>query len=68
MYGNYDYNLYRNMSSGAIIFVSVLYLALIILAIVAMWRIFTKAGEKGWKCLIPVYGAYVEYKIGWEGK
>ena len=39
-----------------------------ILLIVARWRIFTKAGEKGWKALIPIYTDYTMYKISWETK
>ena len=35
----------------------------IILIIVAEWRIFEKAGEKGWKSLIPIYGQYILFKI-----
>lgn len=27
---------------------------------------FTKAGEAGWKSIIPVYGDYVSYKITWQ--
>ena len=29
-----------------------------ILQIIANWNIFTKAGEAGWKSLIPIYGDY----------
>ena len=40
-----------------------------ILMVIAWWRIFTKAGEKGWKSLIPIYNMWVAYKIvgmsGW---
>ena len=34
---------------------------------IADWKIFTKAGEPGWKSLIPVYNLYVEYDICWNG-
>ena len=34
-----------------------------VLLIVAHWKIFEKAGEKGWKILIPFYGQYVLFKI-----
>lgn len=34
-----------------------------ILYIIAMWKIFNKAGEKGWKSLIPIYNIAVFYKI-----
>lgn len=34
-----------------------------ILVIIAEWKIFEKAGEKGWKSLIPIYGQYILFKI-----
>ena len=34
-----------------------------IITIIANWKIFTKAGEKGWKSLIPVYNTVVLFKI-----
>lgn len=34
-----------------------------ILQIIASWMVFKKAGEPGWKCLIPIYNAYIMYKI-----
>lgn len=41
-----------------------------ILSIVAMWIIFKKAGQAGWKCLIPIYNVYTLVKIvdgnGWK--
>lgn len=37
-----------------------------ILQIVANWKIFTKAGQAGWKSIIPIYGDYVSYKIAWQ--
>lgn len=33
---------------------------------VAYWKIFTKAGEAGWKSLIPLYNSYIQYKISWN--
>lgn len=35
------------------------YLAIVILLIVSIWRVYEKAGEAGWKCLIPFYSTYV---------
>ncbi len=40
--------------------------AWLVLQIVAWWKIFTKAGEKGWKCLIPFYSQYTQFKITWD--
>lgn len=37
-----------------------------LLQIAANWRIFTKAGEDGWKSIIPVYSDYISYKIAWQ--
>ncbi|MBR1796081.1 hypothetical protein IJ765_02375 [Candidatus Saccharibacteria bacterium] len=34
-----------------------------ILTVIAGWKIFEKAGEKGWKSLIPIYNNYLLYKI-----
>ena len=46
-----------------------LYLAAIVLSIVTMWKVFTKAGEAGWKSLIPFLNLYILFKIagrnGW---
>jgi len=42
---------------------SFFYFAFIVLAIVAMWKVFTKAGEEGWKSIIPIYNTIVLLKI-----
>ena len=34
-----------------------------VLLVIAQWKIFTKAGEAGWKSLIPIYNMVVLYKI-----
>lgn len=39
---------------------------IMVLEIVAYWKLFEKAGEEGWKSLIPVYSGYMIYKIGWQ--
>ena len=40
-----------------------------VIMIAAMWKIFTKAGQPGWACLIPIYNIYILCKIvgrpGW---
>jgi uncharacterized membrane protein YoaK (UPF0700 family) len=46
--------------SGTVI---VIYLAIVVLMIVAMWKVFTKAGEPGWACIIPIYSTIVMLKI-----
>jgi hypothetical protein len=38
-------------------------LALAVLEIAAGWRLFTKAGERGWKSLIPIYSTIILLRI-----
>jgi hypothetical protein len=42
---------------------SIVYLALLVVMIIAYWKIFTKAGEEGWKCLIPIYNVIILLRI-----
>jgi Family of unknown function (DUF5684) len=37
--------------------------AIIAVMIVAVWKVFTKAGEPGWAALIPIYNAIVYLRI-----
>lgn len=41
-------------------------IALWIIQIIAYWKIFTKAGEKGWKSIIPLYNSYTILKLVWK--
>ena len=36
---------------------------IVILQLIAMWKIFTKAGQKGWKSIIPIYNLVILYRI-----
>jgi signal peptidase I len=45
--------------NGYLIFIVVTFIAVII----GLWKIFEKAGEKGWKVLIPFYNFYIWLKI-----
>src|SRR2546425_533601 len=42
---------------------AVVFLAFTVLTFVAFWKIFSKAGEPGWKALVPIYGAVVFLRI-----
>lgn len=44
-------------------FTLALCVAIAVLIIIAGWKIFEKAGEKGWKILIPIYDIYILFKI-----
>lgn len=54
-----------DMSPGVIL----LYVAVILVYVIAMWRIFDKAKKPGWAAIVPFYNAYIELKIvgrpGW---
>jgi hypothetical protein len=45
------------------------WLAIAVIAIIAMWKIFVKAGQPGWAAIIPIYNLYIMLKVigrpGW---
>ena len=43
----------------------IVWLVVMVAMIVAMWKLFEKAGEAGWKSLIPFYSNYILFKIAW---
>ncbi len=51
---------------GVIGVIAVIALVWCVIVIIANWKIYTKAGEAGWKCLIPFYSQYVLFKITWD--
>lgn len=66
---NSTYNI-NNLTPGEAAFagglLGTLMISLVVFAIfliIAMWKIFEKAGVKGWKSLIPIYNIYCAFKI-----
>lgn len=49
--------------AGTLVLLSV---AVWVLLIIAYWKMFTKAGEKGWKSIIPIYNIYVAFNLCWK--
>ena len=49
--------------------VGIFYLAFIIFIIASLWKVFEKAGQDGWKAIVPIYNFYVLLQIvgrpGW---
>ena len=47
----------------------IIMLAIAVVFIIGMWKMFEKAGQPGWACLIPIYNIYVLTQIagrpGW---
>lgn len=41
----------------------VLYVALVVLLVASMWKLFAKAGKPGWAALIPIYNTIVLIEI-----
>ncbi len=71
-YGSYYPSSYYNSriaagAAGAIFagvgLILLFVLALYVILIIAQWKMFTKAGEDGWKSLIPIYNMVILYKI-----
>lgn len=48
------------------VFALIVALMLLVLQVIAYWKLFQKAGQPGWKALIPVYSDYVLYGIAWK--
>jgi uncharacterized protein DUF5684 len=54
----------QSQPSGTGVSIGVLvYLAVIVLCIVGMWKVFTKAGQPGWASIIPIYNLIVLLQI-----
>ena len=72
-YYNYTYSSpYSTASTAAgvgfitglfIVFLVLIVLACVIHVVIAEWKIFKKAGQEGWKSLIPIYNIYTMLKI-----
>jgi len=46
------------------VFAFLLYFAFVVFMIASQWKVYTKAGQPGWACLIPIYNVYILLKIG----
>lgn len=70
---NYSYttsNLDTVTNSGALaglaafgVVIWILSMAVAVVSIIAMWKIFTKAGKPGWAAIIPIYNTIVLFQI-----
>lgn len=59
---------YTGIIGGFLVFIAILWLvcmACVVVQFIGMWKTFSKAGEPGWKCLIPIYNNYTLCKIVW---
>ncbi len=58
---DYSYNYSMDSIPPGLMFVNLL---VAVFYLFCMWKLFTKAGQAGWKCLIPIYNYYIMLKIG----
>lgn len=49
--------------AGAIFIIFAIWAVLVIVGIISLWKIFTKAGQPGWAAIIPVYNYYILTKV-----
>ena len=41
----------------------IVYIAIIVVEVAALWKVFVKAGQPGWAAIIPIYNLYVLLKV-----
>lgn len=49
--------------NAALILFFVVYIGVIVLMIVSMWKVFKKANQPGWASIVPYYNYYIMVKI-----
>lgn len=66
MHYSYSYSAGLGAAFGGIfVFLMLVFLAVGIVGLVSMWKIFEKAGYAGWKALIPIYNMYCLFEMTW---
>ena len=58
-------NLFQVIIRSVVAF-SIVSIVWYIILVVANWKIFTKAGEAGWKSIVPFLNLFVLFKISWK--
>ena len=56
---NYGAEAAAGMGAG----VMIVWLAVVVLLVAALWKIFTKAGQPGWASIVPIYNLIVALQI-----
>lgn len=66
---SYSYNSTYGAATGAMAIYYIIMLALTVLLLVSLWKIFVKAGKPGWAAIVPFYNFYCLFEIsfgnGW---
>jgi len=42
---------------------TIVYLAIVVLTLAGMWKVFQKAGQPGWAAIVPIYNLYILLQI-----
>jgi hypothetical protein len=50
-------------NGGVTAILVLVYIAVIVLEIAALWQVFVKAGQPGWAAIIPIYNLYILLKV-----
>ena len=71
-YSTYDTTTSAGVGAGLALFGGmflIIWLAVFVVAVIAMWKVFEKAGVEGWKAIIPIYNSWtlaeIAGKPGW---
>ena len=62
---NYNFDSSDAVLGGMLVGYLITFLVIYVLSVIAMWKIFTKAGKPGWASLIPIYNIVVMYQNSW---
>ena len=60
--GQVEYG-YSTQGTAPSPFATIIALLITLVVIVALWKVFTKAGQPGWASIIPIYNLYIWCKI-----
>lgn len=50
---------FLNIFAGVFFAAVAIFAAVMLLLIVSLWKIFTKAGREGWESIVPIYNVYI---------
>lgn len=62
-YGYNDFDSLYAVLGGGLLILGILLIAIVVVGIVANWKLFKKAGKKGWECIVPFYSYWVLVEI-----
>ncbi len=58
-----DQELANGAAAGGLGVIMLVYLAILVVLIIGMWKTFSKAGQPGWAAIIPIYNIIVWLQI-----